>query len=59
MPRPLSATMTSPAIPAVRRAVVAFTTHVSIVSASLRHGITTETSHEEDSLERAGAVMCR
>src|SRR3954469_8088038 len=41
---PLSATMTSPSIPWLAIACCALRMHVASVSASLRHGMTTETS---------------
>src|SRR5262245_25809413 len=51
---PLSAMMTSPAIPPTRRASCAFRMQVSSVSASFRQGITTDTS-----IARASASKLR
>jgi hypothetical protein len=53
---PLSATITSPAMPWLRRVSIAFRTQLPIVSASFRHGITTEISISAPRGARSGSV---
>src|SRR5688500_10795830 len=53
---PLSATITSPSIPAASSARSALPTQVATVSASLRHGMTTDTSGRSREAPTRGGI---